>query len=318
MASRWAAFKSHWIQGGKDLTIFQGLAAIKRIHAEAVSAQNAAAGWARCGFRAGELAQRAVVLEERYTEIFSSQKAGPGNIGQQQTATSNVLGVLQSVSPSKVRCSNEDCKQKVTVADRFCSLCGTPNSKFDQKTYDLFHARRRSGWHKPADYVELQPETPAEQDLAKGIGDLLARIRRSSTASDEKKKELPPKQSGEPVAEVEEPKGKKQKTSVVAEPAGATLQPQEWDLDREEDCADWICQIWKEDKRPQIRPLADFFIQELKKKSAKGEKLSETFYKTVIGPKLLCTSKRREDRVATQKHNRSLRYVPHPSSVWSK
>ena len=120
------------------------------------------------------------------------------------------------------------------------------------------------------------------------------------------------------MAEVEEPKGKKQKTSVVAEPAGATLQPQEWDLDREEDCADWICQIWKEDKRPQVRPLADFFIQELKKKSAKGEKLSETFYKTVIGPKLLCTSKRREDWVATQKHNRSLRYVPHPSSVWSK
>ena len=58
------------------------------------------------------------------------------------------------------------------------------------------------------------------------------------------------------MAEVEEPKGKKQKTSVAAEPAGATLQPEEWDLDREEDCADWICQIWKEDKRPQIRPLA--------------------------------------------------------------
>ena len=122
LASRWAAFKSHWIQGGKDLTIFQ-------------PGSNQA------------------------TEIFSSQKAGPGNIGQQQTATSNVLGVLQSVSPSKVRCSNEDCKQKVTVADRFCSLCGAPNSKFARRRSEVAARNQLSRtWQKASEICWQESE----------------------------------------------------------------------------------------------------------------------------------------------------------------
>ena len=155
-------------------------------------------------------------------------------------------------------------------------------------------------------------QKPAEQDLAKGIGDLLARIRRSSTASDEKRRSFHPSNRENPWQKWRSPKARNKRRQLRPNLLVQRCSLKSGTLTGKKTA---LTGFVKSGKKTSGHRFDLWQFQELKKKSAKGEKLSETFYKTVIGPKLLCTSKRREDWVATQKHNRSLRYVPHPSSV---
>ena len=167
MADRWASFKKAWSSQSKDLNLFQALAALRRITAEALSPKIGSAGWARCGFRAGELVQRGVVLSERFDEIFASKKAGAGDLGQPRSPTSAALDLLEAISPVKVKCTAEGCKASVAVTDRYCSKCGCKNAKFDADAAELYKQGRRPGWCKPPSMPEIIPETEAELKLVR-------------------------------------------------------------------------------------------------------------------------------------------------------
>ena len=88
----------------------------------------------------------------------------------------------------------------------------------------------------------------------------------------------------------------------------------EWDLDNEADCIGWALQCFSSEKRDGMKVLAEFFASWLRSKASKSEKLSEVFYKNMIGPQLLTTS----NWAAVQRYNRGLRFVSHPSAVWEK
>ncbi len=64
MSTRWSEFKQAWSRREKDMNIFVALAGIRRCVSEGLSEKNCKAGWARCGFVAGERIQRDIVLRD--------------------------------------------------------------------------------------------------------------------------------------------------------------------------------------------------------------------------------------------------------------
>ncbi|CAJ1443933.1 unnamed protein product [Effrenium voratum] len=320
MSARWAAVKAQLSRQGRDINVFMALSLIRRIVMEGLSEQNQRAGWARCGFVPGELLQRNVVLKERFEELFSSKRAGAGFDAKPQTKTSAVLGLLAAVSPKKVHCSKAGCSQKVSLADRFCAACGEPNTAFSEEAAELVRSGRRSGWYKPPAPSAVVPENAAEEKMERGMGDLLSKLRKRGSQAQPAESDA---SAPAPAAQGPAAKALATPASVPATVPGTSAasgdQPivrTEWDLDNEADCIDWVLQCFSSEKRDGMKGLAEFFVSWLRSKASKSEKLSEVFYKNVIGPQLLTTSKKREAWAAVQRYNRGLRFVSHPSAVW--
>ena len=119
----------------------------------------------------------------------------------------------------------------------------------------MFRSGRRKGWHKPPQpEVPQLPETPAERRLAQGVGDLLGRLRRGGAAQSEDAS-AKPSQTGDGVAEIQEPPCKQQKTEHKAasfsKPSTVELGPEpleededasdpEWNLNSPDDCCSFI------------------------------------------------------------------------------
>ena len=292
--------KAHLARAGRDLNIFMALSLIRRICEEGLNEKNQRAGWARCGFVPGELLQRNVVLKERFEELFSSKKAGSGMDEKPSTKTSAALSLLETVSPKKLACSSSTCSAKVSPADRFCSACGAENSNFDKEIAELNKSGKRSGWYKPPEQPAIVPENPEEERMERGMGDLLARLRRQKN----------PEPDAKPKEEPSEPAAAAASASTV--PAETLA---EFDLDNPSHAVEWILSAFSPQRRSELKPLAEFYVSQLKSVS---KSLTVAFQKEVIGPRLLSTANGRDKWVAATKANRSKRFVPPPSELWKK
>ncbi|CAJ1327211.1 unnamed protein product [Effrenium voratum] len=153
-----------------------------------------------------------------------------------------------------------------------------------------------------------------------GMGDLLSKLRKRGSQAQPAESDA---SASAPAAQGPAAKALATPASVPATVPGTSAaaasghQPPvrtEWDLDNEADCIDWALQCFSSEKRDGMKVLAEFFASWLRSKASKSEKLSEVFYKNMIGPQLLTTS----NWAAVQRYNRGLRFVSHPSAVWEK
>lgn len=307
MAARWAQTKAHLSRAGRDMNVFMAISLIRRIAEEALSEKNQRAGWSRCGFTPGEVVQRNIVLKERFEELFSSKKAGAGDLAAPQTATSNALGLLETVSSKKTQCSYPGCVGKVSPADRFCATCSQPNPKFDESIAEMAKPKR-SGWYKAPSQPAVVAENEEEEKLERGMGDLLSKIRKQNQTSEAGpiEKKIPP---------VEAPSSSSGQQKALPEPEVCALE--EFDLENPEHCVEWILSCFSEKKRNEIKDLAVFYVSQLKSSTPK-QPLSEAFYLKVIEPRLLSSNDGREKWLKATSFNRSKRFVGRPHEVWAK
>ena len=332
MSLRWGTFKAQWSRSGNDLNIFQAIAALRRIVAEALSPQNALAGWARVGVQPNELMQKHVVLEERFSELFTSKKSGGGSLPAPQTSTADALSLVSQISPKKKKCGQNSCKSMVAVTMRFCPECASPNAHFDQAEADMFRSGRRKGWHKPPQpEVPQLPETPAERRLAQGVGDLLGRLRRGGAAQSEDAS-AKPSQTGDGVAEIQEPPCKQQKTEHKAasfsKPSTVELGPEpleededasdpEWNLNSPDDCCSFIEHYFPAKEAEALgvsidmfSKVAKFYVNFLRTKRTPKADLCVHFAKEIIEPKTLNSKAGRKNWLQTWLTERKRVFVP--------
>ena len=267
-----------------------------RIVAEALSSQNALAGWARCGIIPGELMQKKVVLEERFAELFTSKKSGAGSLSAPQTSTANALSLVSKISPQKKTRGKHSCKCMVAVTMRFCPECGSENAHYDAKVAQLFKSGRRPGWHKPPEAEPLLPETEEEKKLARGVGDLLSRLRKAPPTSE----------NSEPM------QGEGGKEEEEEEESDA-----EWNLNNVDDCCSFI-----EHKFPakeaealgvnvdMFSKVALFYVNFLRNKRTLKAELRAHFTKEIIEPNTLGSKAGRKNWLQTWLAQRKRVFVP--------
>lgn len=175
MSTLWSGFKAAWSRSHGNLTIWTALAGIKRCVEAGNTPKNALAGWAHCGWVPGECLQRQVVLSERAAELFHSKKGQP--LQPMKSQASSALSLVAEVAPAKRKCTRANCKGTVTVTDKYCPHCGNENQHFDNKAHQAYYGAR-SGWYRQEDEPQVSAETPAEKELAGGIGDLFKTLRK--------------------------------------------------------------------------------------------------------------------------------------------
>ena len=219
------------------------------------------------------------------------------------TKAASALSLLETVSPKKTPCSSSTCSAKVSPADRFCATCGAENSKYDSHVAEINKSGKRSGWFKPTEQPAIVPENQEEEKIERGMGDLLARLRKQKPLDTETKQK-------------EEPKGEE---PVVASASSAAAplacERTEYDLDNPNHAVEWILSAFAPSKREELKILAEYFVSQLKGSS---KNLADTFYKKVISPRLLSTPDRRNLWIASTRENRAKRFVPPPNELWKK
>eukprot|EP00435_Cladocopium_sp_Y103_P070720 s1005_g35.t2 len=307
--------------------------AVRRIVAEALSPQNALAGWARVGIQPNELMQKHVVLEERFSELFTSKKSGGGSLPAPQTSTANALSLVSQISPKKKKCGQNSCKCMIAVTMRFCPECASPNAHFDQEEADMFRSGRRKGWHKPPESdVPQLPETAEERRLAQGVGDLLGRLRRGGGAAQSEDASSKPSQKGEGVAEIQEPPAKQQKTQHIAasssKPSTLELVPEplgededasdpEWNLNDPDDCCSFIEHHFPAKEAESLgvsidmfSKIAKFYVTFLRTKRTPRADLCVHFAIEMTEPKTLNSKAGRKNWLKTWLMERKRVFVP--------
>ncbi|CAK8991027.1 DDE-1 domain-containing protein, partial [Durusdinium trenchii] len=293
-----------------------------RIVAEALSSQNALAGWARCGIIPGELMQKKVVLEERFAELFTSKKSGAGSLSAPQTSTANALSLVSKISPQKKTRGKHSCKCMVAVTMRFCPECGSENAHYDAKVAQLFKSGRRPGWHKPPEAEPLLPETEEEKKLARGVGDLLSRLRKAPPTSENS--EPPAKQrkiDSTPASAAKGP-GIAQELPAMQGEGGKEEEEEEesdaeWNLNNVDDCCSFI-----EHKFPakeaealgvnvdMFSKVALFYVNFLRNKRTLKAELRAHFTKEIIEPNTLGSKAGRKNWLQTWLAQRKRVFVP--------
>ena len=334
MGRRWGAFKKSWAQRrGRDMNIWEACAGIRRIVAEALSAPNRLAGWEHCGFVPGLCLQRQKVLEDRFAEVFQSKRSGAGNVGSPKSKAAVALDLLDVVSPSRRRCDVDGCKGMVATTDRFCSKCGAPNSSYDAETAQLFQSGRKAGWHKAAK-VQVVPETEAERQLARGVGDLLDAIRKripeTSTTSVPHEAAAAPeaKDSGAQGSKAMESDASFKKSKTVPQPLPppaaeaaddededmeASVEP-EWDLSKLAHCQQYIEEHFPASEAAAagvsvagFGRIVCFFLGELR---ARKGGLAHWFTKEVLSCGMLKTKASRAAWLQAWKAQRGKTFLP--------
>ena len=165
----------------------------------------------------------------------------------------------------------------------------------------------------------IEPQTLQEKEVAGAAGDWLQSVRKkASTSTGTDSTTAAPSTPAPPSAPAPKPAPS---TPAPSTPAPGVLaqepgpQQSEWDLESPEQCCSWIVKCFSAKRQKEIEPLARFYISQLR--AEKGP-LSDNFYKHVIGPRLLASSKGRDSWVQSTKYNRSKRFVAAPEEVYKK
>ena len=273
------------------------------------------------------------VLEDRFAEVFLSKRSGAGNVGSPKSKAAVALDLLDVVSPSRRRCDVDGCKGMVATTDRFCSKCGAPNSSYDAETAKLFQSGRKAGWHKAAK-VQVVPETEAEHQLARGVGDLLDAIRKripeTSTTSVPHEAAAAPeaKDSGAQGSKAMESDASFKKSKTVPQPlpppaAGAaddededmeaSVEP-EWDLSKLAHCQQYIEEHFPASEAAAagvsvagFGRIVCFFLGELR---ARKGGLAHWFTKEVLSCGMLKTKASRAAWLQAWKAQRGKTFLP--------
>ena len=307
MSARWAEFKRAWSRQETTLSIFQALAALRRIVGEGLSEANQRAAWSHIGFETGSRILREKILVDRHAELFASKLAGPGDLPEPKSKSSAALDLLKIASPAKKACQADSCNAQIPVTSKFCGDCGAANPHFDATTADLYRPGRKAGWRKVPEGEAIAPQTVEEDRLAAGVGDLLAVLRKK------KESQATTKLVGE-----EEPAAKKAKISEKAPddleiPAGSkpvdSLSDEEHDLDTTSGCVAYICANFGKSRRDDIKPIAEFFVSSHLKPMCRKEALWSVFQKEVVNKGTLRSTAGRSAWLAAWRANRAKRFA---------
>ena len=153
----------------------------------------------------------------------------------------------------------------------------------------------------------MASENPEEEKLAKGVGDLLARLRRAPASSTPE--EAPPKKLKTAAAE----ETAASSSAAFAQPAPLT----EFGFELPAHCVEFIVQCFAPEKGDTVRPVAEFYVGTLRSQASKADSLGSLFRKKVINARLLASSSGRKAWLCANEHNRARRFVPAPAVVWS-
>lgn len=334
MSTLWSGFKAAWSRSHGNLTIWTALAGIKRCVEAGNTPKNALAGWAHCGWVPGECLQRQVVLSERAAELFHSKKGQP--LQPMKSQASSALSLVAEVAPAKRKCTRANCKGTVTVTDKYCPHCGNENQHFDNKAHQAYYGAR-SGWYRQEDEPQVSAETPAEKELAGGIGDLFKTLRKRqvqaapegatapanpatpapatpaplhapttpTTFAPLPAPSTPAKGSAQVEEKVEEPAAKKTKTVADAETV-------ELDLGDADDIEAYILHHFHVGQHDTVRPVAKFFVQEMRSQVTKKMPLSAIVRIKLVQTKQLNTKAGRKSWLDAWAANRAARFITIP------
>ena len=236
---------------------------MSRVQCLGLNVANARAGWSHVGLQPGFGILRDKVLVDRFEEIFSSKRAGGGDLPEPQSEAAGALDLLKVVSPKKNRCQNSQCGAQVPVTARFCHDCGAENRDYDVSVADLHKPGRKAGWRKPVENVPAAPETKKEAELAAGVGDLLGTLRKRKP----KMSEDAPAEMEAPLQPTKQPKVCEQSVAAVAPEAASALPPvadsdEEHNLNTVAGCTDFITCLFSKERRSRVKPVAEFFVRE--------------------------------------------------------
>ena len=87
----------------------------------------------------------------------------------------------------------------------------------------------------------------------------------------------------------------------------------EFDLEDPSQCSLYIQMHFPSDQREQVRKVADFFVQTLKREANRKTSFCEQFRKKVLSAKLLDTKDGRRAWFKAWQSNRNARYVSLPA-----
>ena len=291
------------------------------------SSKNIVSGFKKCGLSDSGI-DRTVVLVDRGPQLFRSTVSKE----DLQVTTKAATALLHrptgyKKSDDKMPCTH--CAKRTPCSMPRCGFCGKENAHYSVVAECVEKGVKGGGFTRTQPEVACFEEATShvqpghKANLAKWSGDLIGEMRRRRDKESKESSSLKPTPATPEIAssskptptapETAEPPSSSDHQPPKTETPAEEPQKKEYDLENPHDCVEWIVVAFKQSQQAEVRPVADFFVQNLQKKKGK-DTLAEAFYKTVLAPKLLAKPQGREAWFKAQRHNRSLRFVAHPNA----